>query len=127
MPVAALVIDVASEFAQAIINPERQFDVVDIAANVLGSFAAIALCAWYHRRMLERKRKRKMQGYGLVTGDDVADIELGEGSGGQETGITNGEDGEDGEAWDDMDGAEPAEPAAMNGTAEEQGKRPNDE
>lgn len=129
MPVAALALDVGSEFAQSIINREREFDVVDIAANVLGSFTAIALCAWYHRRMLERKRKRKLQGYGLVTTDDVVDIELGEGSSGQETGIIGEEEEEeDGEAWDDMNGNEtPETPETSNGTSEGYDKKASNE
>ncbi|KAI9747720.1 MAG: hypothetical protein M1815_003939 [Lichina confinis] len=53
----------------------RVFDVLDIAANVVGSLAALALCSWYHRRMIERKRQARR--YQAVPGDDV---ELGEGT-----------------------------------------------
>jgi hypothetical protein len=57
----------------------RKFDPYDIAANVLGSGAAVGLCAWYHKRMMERKRKaRRYQAVpGNEDGVDV-DVELGE-------------------------------------------------
>ena len=96
-----------SEVVQGLLPNERLFDPFDIAANVLGSMAALALCAWYHRRMLERKRRRKLQGYGIVAdGEGEEDVELGEASGGgQELGIVAEEDEDDGgEAWDNMDG-----------------------
>lgn len=66
----------------------RRFDPYDIAANVIGSGAALALCSWYHKRMLERRRAAKT--YNLVPGEDGdADLELGENTyaGAQETGV----------------------------------------
>ncbi len=67
----------------------RDFDYFDIVANLLGSAAALGLCAWYHRRMLERKRAAKT--YHVVPGGDeenggelgsrTEDVELGEGVG----------------------------------------------
>ena len=104
-----------SEVVQALLPNDRVFDPIDIAANVLGSFAALALCAWYHRRMLERRRRRKLQGYGIVEGED--DVEVGEaGSGRQELGVVAEEDDDEGgEAWDDI---EAEEPATANGNAE---------
>ena len=57
--------------------------------------------------MLERKRRRKLEGYGLVSvGDGEEDVELGES--GQETGITDVRESEDdgGEAWDEIGGSE---------------------
>ena len=53
----------------------------------MGSLSAIALCAWYHRRMLERKRQAKR--YHLVNGDEGADVELGDGIGGQESSVVD--------------------------------------
>ena len=66
----------------------RDFDPYDILANVAGSSAAIGLSSWYHKRMLERKRQTKQ--YATVPGDDAdLDVELGEGVGPQETGVTH--------------------------------------
>jgi len=89
-----------SELAQGIITG-RTFDPIDIAANVAGSLAALGLCLLYHKRMLERKRKRK--GYGVVPQDGEEDLELA----GQEVGIVEAH--EDNEAWDDMGGEESGE------------------
>jgi len=89
--------------------------VVDIAANALGGLLALAASAWYHKRMLERKRRRKLAGYGLVAEADTmeADLELGEvGVDGREDdegradAVEEGEADDDGEAWDDLDGAD---------------------
>lgn len=63
----------------------RVFDLFDIAANIVGSLAAIALSSWYHKRMLERKRAAKQ--YMVVPGEEEADLELGEGVGAQESGV----------------------------------------
>lgn len=52
----------------------------------MGSLAGIALCSWYHLRMLERKRLAKT--YHVVPGDEDQDLELGEGVGAQENGVT---------------------------------------
>jgi hypothetical protein len=79
---------VGSEFLQAVVPNGRNFDLFDIVANVAGSLAALGLCSWYHNRMLERKRLAK--NYQAVSGDGE-DLELGEGVGAQETGVTSGE------------------------------------
>lgn len=77
---------IGSELLQAAIpNNGRVFDVLDIAANVIGSLAGLGLCSWYHKRMLERKRQRKYTAVPGEEGDDdethPADVELGEGIG----------------------------------------------
>ncbi|EFX00814.1 vanz-like protein [Grosmannia clavigera kw1407] len=79
---------IGSEVLQAVIpNNGREFDVMDIAANMLGSFVGVTLCTIYHKRMLERKRLRR---YTAVPGEDDGelvdgagdvDVELGEGVG----------------------------------------------
>ncbi|CAK7244486.1 MAG: hypothetical protein STHCBS139747_006027 [Sporothrix thermara] len=86
---------VGSEVLQGLLpNNGRVFDAMDIVANILGSLAALGLCSWYHKRMLERKRHRK---YAAVPGEEghdgadglgdtsVVDIELGEGAGSHST------------------------------------------
>ncbi|KAI3319013.1 hypothetical protein HD806DRAFT_299935 [Xylariaceae sp. AK1471] len=84
--VCTLTFGVGSEFLQHFLPNGREFDLYDILANVVGSVAALALCSWYHQRMLERKRQRR---YSAVAGDEPGDIELGIGGGldGQEEGI----------------------------------------
>ena len=101
---ASAVLAVGSEFLQAALPNGRIFDPVDIAANFLGSALAIAGCTWYHKRMLERKRQRKLQGYGLVEGGEAdGDVELGESSHqGQELGVIAEDDDDGAEAWDDI-------------------------
>jgi len=87
--VCPVTLGIGSEIAQGLLPNGREFDPYDILANVIGSLLAIAICNWYHKRMLERKRQAKH--YNLVTGDEEADLELGEGVGAgdrQETGIT---------------------------------------
>lgn len=83
--VCTLVLGVGSEFVQSFLPNDRDFDIYDIAANVVGSVAGIGLCAWYHKRMLERKRHRKT--YNAVPGEEEHDVELGEG---HENGVVNG-------------------------------------
>lgn len=51
----------ASEFAQGYLAKNRQFDPNDIAANISGSLIALGLCAFYHRRLLERRRQARYQ------------------------------------------------------------------
>lgn len=89
-----------SEFLQSFLPNGRAFDPVDIGANLLGSFAALGLCNLYHKRMLDRRRRKK--GYGAVPQDgEGEDIELGEGAGRE----AESRVGEGDEAWDDMGGA----------------------
>ncbi|KFY31299.1 hypothetical protein V493_01232 [Pseudogymnoascus sp. VKM F-4281 (FW-2241)] len=79
---------IGSEFLQALLPNGRAFDAYDILANVVGSLAAVALSTWYHKRMVERKRLRK--NYSAVPGEDGEgdmDLELGEGSAAQESGV----------------------------------------
>lgn len=78
---------------------QREFDPYDIAANVSGSLIAIALCNWYHKRMIERKRAAR--GYNAVAGDDELDVELGEGVSGQETGVVRSTVDDELDRWDE--------------------------
>ena len=85
----------------------------------MGSLCAVALCNWYHKRMLERKRAAR--GYAAVAGDDLdnVDIELGEGIGQQESGVvgTSGTAAveEELENWDEnAEDWEDTEPANQN-------------
>lgn len=52
---------IASEFAQDFLAQNRNFDSKDIAANVSGSLVALGLCAFHHRRLLERRRQARYQ------------------------------------------------------------------
>jgi len=73
---------------QGLLPNKRTFDPFDILANIVGSLSALAICSWYHKRMLERKRLSK---YHVVPGSDGLDqdVELGEGGGSQqEIGVT---------------------------------------
>ncbi|PQE32395.1 hypothetical protein CJF32_00001145 [Rutstroemia sp. NJR-2017a WRK4] len=81
------ILGVGSEFLQGFLPNGRVFDFYDIVANLVGSLAGVALCSWYHLRMLERKRLAKT--YHVVPGDDELDLELGEGVGPQESGVTS--------------------------------------
>lgn len=87
--VCTAVLGVGSEFLQGFLPNGRTFDVYDIVANVVGSLAGVGLCSWYHKRMLDRKRQHKS--YTAVPGDDADgdDVELGEGVGAQEDGVTS--------------------------------------
>ncbi|KAI5265301.1 hypothetical protein E4T47_08575 [Aureobasidium subglaciale] len=62
----------------------REFDPYDILANVVGSLLALLACSWYHKRMLERRRAAR--NYQIVPGEEQ-DIELGENTTNQETGV----------------------------------------
>lgn len=86
-----------SEVLQSLLPNGRNFDAIDIAANVVGSLGALGLCAMYHKRMFERKRRRK--GYGIVS-QEGDDLEMA----GQEQGVVDAH--ADDEAWDDMGGEE---------------------
>lgn len=79
------ILGIGSEVLQGFLPNGRVFDLFDIAANIAGSLAAVALSSWYHKRMLERKRAAKQ--YMVVPGEEEADLELGEGVGAQESGI----------------------------------------
>ncbi|KXS99445.1 hypothetical protein AC578_8125 [Pseudocercospora eumusae] len=76
---------IGSEVLQGLLPNGRDFDPYDILANVVGSGSALLLCSWYHKRMLERRRKNKH--YDIVPGeqgdlgDEERDVELGDGPG----------------------------------------------
>jgi hypothetical protein len=86
----------------------REFDPLDVVANVAGSLLAVAACLWYHKRMLERKRRAKSLNLASAGLSDF-DVELGEGASGQESGVTGAPTLEDevnnwdenAEDWDD--------------------------
>lgn len=116
-------LSVGSEILQGILPNDRPFDPFDAVANIVGSLGAVALCGFYHKRMLERRRKSR---YGVVDGGSD-DVELGigiggssthgnEGLGAQESGVMNLErevDNWDENAvdnWDTEDGAEASAP-----------------
>lgn len=82
--VCTIVLGVGSEFVQSFLDNGREFDLYDIVANVVGSLFGVGICSWYHKRMLERKRRRR---YSAVPGEDQGDVELGEG---HETGVVEG-------------------------------------
>ncbi len=75
--VCTLILGVGSEFVQSILPNDREFDLYDIVANVVGSLIGVGICSWYHKRMLERRRQQK--NYTVVPGEDGEDLELGEG------------------------------------------------
>ncbi|PKS11212.1 hypothetical protein jhhlp_002973 [Lomentospora prolificans] len=114
LTVCTLGLGVGSEFLQSILPNGRNFDLFDIVANLVGSLMALALCTWYHQRMLERRRQRRQ--YNAVPGSDEADLELGEG---HESGVVDGSsagpsrtledevDNWDENALDDWDNEEP--------------------
>ncbi|SMR60446.1 unnamed protein product [Zymoseptoria tritici ST99CH_1E4] len=87
---------IGSEVVQGLLPNGRDFDPYDILANVVGSGLALGLSSWYHRRMLERKRKNKH--YDIVPGEELGgedhaaerDVELGV-VGDQETGVVHGD------------------------------------
>ncbi|OBT69095.1 hypothetical protein VE03_01394 [Pseudogymnoascus sp. 23342-1-I1] len=133
---------IGSEFLQALLPNGRDFDALDILANVLGSLAAVGLSTWYHKRMVERKRLRK--NYSAVPGEDGdMDLELGEGAGAQESGVVPGHTApaavsleEEVDAWDENaedtweeegEGSPEAEggktPSASSGGDEGEGKK----
>jgi VanZ family protein len=125
--VCTLLLGVGSEVLQSLLPNDRLFDPFDIVANVVGSLGGIGLCGWYHRRMMERRRKARFDALaeGGVGNEDDDDIELGlndssnnkNGIGPQETGITSLEHEVDNwdenavDNWDTEDGPGPAEEA----------------
>lgn len=117
--VCTLGLGIGSEIVQGFLPNDRAFDPFDVVANVVGSLSAVGLCGWYHRRMLERRRKNR---FGMMEGG-ADDVELGVGVGGhsrdedglgpQESGVTNLEQEVDNwdenavDNWDTEDGPEP--------------------
>ncbi|KAH7095114.1 hypothetical protein FB567DRAFT_511776 [Paraphoma chrysanthemicola] len=112
--VCTLGLGCVSEVVQGLLPIHRDFDYYDVLANVMGSVTALALCNWYHKRMLERKRAAR--GYGAVPGDDELDIELGEGSEGQDSGVIRPTVDEELERWDEnAEDWDTTEPEPSNG------------
>lgn len=117
--ICTLGLGIGSEIVQGFLPNDRAFDPFDVVANVVGSLSAVGLCGWYHRRMLERRRKNR---FGMMEGG-ADDVELGVGVGGhgrdedglgpQESGVTNLEQEVDNwdenavDNWDTEDGPEP--------------------
>ena len=106
--VCTLGLGIGSELVQGFLPNGRDFDPFDILANVVGSIGAVGICGWYHRRMLERRRKNR---YSMMEGGGE-DVELGvgvghardeEGLGPQESGVMSLEN------WDTEDGPEPTD------------------
>ncbi|KAJ0163498.1 Uncharacterized protein CTA2_2893 [Colletotrichum tanaceti] len=91
LTVCTFVLGVGSEFLQGFLPNGREFDFYDIVANIVGSLAGLGLCSWYHKRMLERRRRTKA--YQAVPGEDDEDVELGEG---HETGVVESSGARDG-------------------------------
>ncbi|PNY29576.1 Uncharacterized protein TCAP_00510, partial [Tolypocladium capitatum] len=110
--VVTIVLGGGSEFVQDAVPNGRSFDVYDIVANLVGSFAGLGLCLWYHKRMSERRRQKR--GYGALPGEDDVDIELGQD---QQTGVTAGPSRERTEAddWAEDDPSEASAPATAQG------------
>ncbi|KAG6011049.1 hypothetical protein E4U21_000080 [Claviceps maximensis] len=124
--VCTLCLGVGSEFVQSILPNDRDFDMYDIVANVVGSLAGVGLCSLYHKRMLERKRSKKI--YNAVPGGDEEDVELGTT---QETGIMVADadpiqprsleeevDNWDENAADDWDNEDSTAPTGPDGSAD---------
>ncbi|CEJ56326.1 hypothetical protein PMG11_02534 [Penicillium brasilianum] len=120
--VCTLGMSIGSEIVQGLLPIDRAFDPFDVVANVVGSLGAVGLCGWYHRRMLDRRRKSR---FGVVDGGEE-DVELGVGVGGsreeeglgpQESGVMNLEQEVDNwdenavDNWDTEDGLDAAHQA----------------
>ncbi|EEH44434.1 uncharacterized protein PADG_00723 [Paracoccidioides brasiliensis Pb18] len=94
--VCTMALGIGSEILQALLPNDRTFDPIDVLSNIAGSLTAVGLCNWYHKRMLERRRKAR---FGAVLEGVGDDVELGGvrspstsgdhgGLGPQETGVT---------------------------------------
>ncbi|KKY25082.1 hypothetical protein UCRPC4_g02139 [Phaeomoniella chlamydospora] len=77
--VCTFILGVGSEVLQGYLPNGRIFDPYDILANVVGSLGATGIASWYHRRMLERRRKAKYSVLGQGEEGLEGDLELGEG------------------------------------------------
>lgn len=121
--VCTMGLGIGSEVLQAILPNGRSFDPFDVLANIVGSLCAVGLCTWYHKRMMDRRRKAR---FGSVGGDGAGeDVELGtrdDGLGPQESGVTSLEqevDNWDENAVDDWDGEEEGNAATGPGPSRE--------
>jgi len=87
-----MVLGIGSEILQALLPNDRSFDPFDVLANVVGSLSAVGLCTWYHKRMLDRRRKARFGALLDGAGDDVElGVSAAEGEGEpnpQESGVT---------------------------------------
>ena len=131
------VLALGSEVAQGLLPNDREFDLWDVLANVLGSLAALGIANAYHKRAAERRRRAKFAALlGEGAGDDV---ELGEGPGvggelggpsAQETGVVSVQRSVEEELadwdenvpdddWDGDDGAKAKMTPATSSTASE--------
>ncbi|KAG0642861.1 hypothetical protein HOY80DRAFT_568192 [Tuber brumale] len=73
--ICTLFLSIFSEFLQTLLSV-RKFDPWEILADIFGSLSALAICTWYHKRMLERKRQAKgYQGVTVDGGDELVDLE----------------------------------------------------
>ncbi|KAG0126939.1 hypothetical protein HOY82DRAFT_94019 [Tuber indicum] len=73
--ICTLFLSIFSEFLQTLLSV-RKFDPWYFLADIFGSLSALAICTWYHKRMLERKRQAKgYQGVTVDEGDELADLE----------------------------------------------------
>ncbi|PGH19336.1 hypothetical protein AJ80_03976 [Polytolypa hystricis UAMH7299] len=74
--ICTMILGIGSELLQALLPNDRSFDPFDVLANIVGSLSAVGLCTWYHKRMLERKRKAR---FGALLGghEGSEDVELG--------------------------------------------------
>ncbi|CAG8197066.1 unnamed protein product [Penicillium nalgiovense] len=122
--VCTLGLGIGSEVVQGFVPNGRDFDLFDIVANVVGSLGAVGLCNWYHRRMMERRRRSR---YGM-TEEGTEDVELGgvsgnsrrdsEAMGPQESGVMSLEQEVDNwdenavETWDTEEAPSPEQEAA---------------
>jgi hypothetical protein len=128
-----LVLGIGSEIVQALLPNGRSFDPFDVLANIVGSLGAVGLCSWYHRRMLDRRRKAR---FGALADGAEDDVELGIGTGdhdahdgtalgAQETGVMTLEqevenwDENAVDNWDTEDGPDEDETLVGTGTSGE--------
>ncbi|KAL9582128.1 MAG: hypothetical protein Q9212_003473 [Teloschistes hypoglaucus] len=111
--VVTCLLGLGSEALQIVFPNGRPFDPVNIAANVLGSLSALAPCTIYHKRMLDRRRRRK--GYGIVPQDgEGEDVELGETTVQQTGALDTGDDWDEVYGGSSTDGESRMTPSSVN-------------
>ncbi|EAU35072.1 conserved hypothetical protein [Aspergillus terreus NIH2624] len=88
--VCTVALGIGSEILQGLLPNGRAFDPFDLLANLVGSLGAVGLCGWYHRRMLERRRKARFGALGDGAADDDGDVELGLRRGDSQDGVAEG-------------------------------------
>ncbi|KAL5357877.1 hypothetical protein BJX96DRAFT_29304 [Aspergillus floccosus] len=133
--VCTVALGIGSEILQGLLPNGRAFDPFDLLANLVGSLGAVGLCSWYHRRMLERRRKARFGALGDgAADDDDGDVELGlrrgdshdgaaEGLGPQESGVMTLEQEVDNwdenavDNWDTEDGVDGPDSTAPSRTS----------